>query len=150
MVDISRYTQFKLTNGEEIIAEIVDEPQGDDTNIVIRKAMSIYAIEDAASQGYRYYGFKPWMVFQLKSDYLQLLNYMHIVGEGKPDISLFGEYQKALDSELLSEKERRAQVDDYYEALKQRLSDLVDEEMLDDDSASEGNVVTLFDKNKLH
>ena len=150
-MDSSRYTQFKLTSGEEIIAEIVDEPEGDDSNIVIRNAMEIYSVTQGSTQGYRYYGFKPWMTFQMKSDYLQLLNFHHIVGEAKPDITLFSEYQKALDNELLSEEEQQNRVDEYYEALKKRLSEMVETELDSDGGDDDNNVVSLFkDKSKLH
>ena len=91
------YTQFKLSSGEEIIAEVIDEPEGDDYNIVIRRAMIIHKVED--KQNIRYYSFRPWMTYQLDKDYLQLLNYNHIIGEAKPDELLLEQYMKALGFE---------------------------------------------------
>ena len=69
------HRQFKLSNGDELIAEIVDEPnQDDEVNLVVRDAMQISRVDDR-EEGYRYYMFKPWMTYQIKEGYFQLLNY---------------------------------------------------------------------------
>lgn len=49
------HRQFKLSNGDELIAEIVDEPnQDDEVNLVVRDAMQISRVDDR-EEGYRYY-----------------------------------------------------------------------------------------------
>ena len=50
-------------------------------------------------EGYRYYGFRPWMVFQNKSEQLQLINFTQIAGEAKPDKTLLAHYLKAIAEE---------------------------------------------------
>ena len=47
------YTQFKLANGDEIVAQVVQEPEGDDYNVVIRNAMMVVRSE-ALRDGFRY------------------------------------------------------------------------------------------------
>mgnify|MGYP000648413310 CR=1 FL=1 len=92
---MTSFTQFKLSNGDEIIVNVIQEPEGEDINIVIKDAMMIVRSEEVDS-GFRYYSLRPWMSFQLNSDYFQLLNYSHIVGEAKPDKQLVIQYEKAI------------------------------------------------------
>ena len=71
---MTSFTQFKLSNGDEIIAKVIQEPEGDDINLVVKDAMMIVRSEEV-DMGYRYYSLRPWMSFQLNTDYFQLLNY---------------------------------------------------------------------------
>lgn len=136
------YTQFKLSSGDEIIAEVIDEPEGDDYNIVIRRAMVINKTED--KNNIRYYSFRPWMTYQLDKDYLQLLNYNHIIGEAKPDELLLEQYMKALGFE------RKA--DDVVARDAEELKTLIKlvKAGLHDGDSSANNVISLFDRDKLH
>ena len=92
------YIQFRLSNGDEIVAQVIQEPTGEDINIVVKNAMMIIRAENIA-QGIRYYSFRPWMSYQLNDDYFQLLNFNHIIGEAKPDADLLEQYKKALTLE---------------------------------------------------
>ena len=92
------YIQFRLSNGDEIVAQVIQEPTGEDINIVVKNAMLIIRAENIA-QGIRYYSFRPWMSYQLNDDYFQLLNFNHIIGEAKPDADLLEQYKKALTLE---------------------------------------------------
>lgn len=136
------YTQFKLSSGEEIIAEVIDEPEGDDYNIVIRRAMIIHKVED--KQNIRYYSFRPWMTYQLDKDYLQLLNYNHIIGEAKPDELLLEQYMKALGFETKGDDVVARDAEELKALIK-----MVKSGMHDGDSA-DNNVISLFDRDKLH
>ena len=94
------YIHFKLTSGEEVLCEIVSEPEGEDMYVVVRNAMKVSCQEHMVNgEGYRYYGFRPWMVFQNKSDQLQLINFTQIAGEAKPDKTLLAHYLKAIAEE---------------------------------------------------
>ena len=92
------YIQFRLSNGDEIVAQVIQEPTGEDINIVVKNAMMIIRAENIA-QGIRYYSFRPWMSYQLDDEYFQLLNFNHIIGEAKPDADLLEQYKKALTLE---------------------------------------------------
>ena len=146
---MSTYTQFRLSNGDEIIAEVIQEPEGDEINIVISNHLMIIRAENI-EEGFRYYSFRPWMSYQLNNDYLQLLNYGHIVGEARPDKALLHQYKKA----IVMEKDN---------ALANDLLDSSDAEGLellfkkiagggDPDSDAASNVIRLmdFDKGKMH
>ena len=140
---MTSFTQFKLSNGDEIIVNVLQEPEGEDINIVIKDAMMIVRSEEVDS-GFRYYSLRPWMSFQLNSDYFQLLNYSHIVGEAKPDKQLVIQYEKAIENEMGPTREDDEQE---IEMLKSLYRNATDEE---EDLDAEDNIVPLFDKDKLH
>ena len=139
---------FKLVNGDEILCEVLEEPSGEDLNLVIRNALKIVTV-DKHEQGYRYYSFRPWMVYQDRQDYFQLLNYNHIIGEAKPNHLLEEQYKVALDNEQQVADARESddgEEDTEYEEVKARLLKLLN----DGDSVdSESNIIYL-DKDKLH
>lgn len=141
------YIQFRLSNGDEIVAQVVEEPEGEDFNIVIKNAMMVIRTENIY-EGYRYYSFRPWMSFQLDDSYLQLLNYNHIIGEAKPDKVLLNQYIKALESER-NEPSKRMTEEDELDDLKRMVTKLriVTNDF---DSDHTGNVVPFFNKDKMH
>ena len=75
--------QFKLTNEEEIICEVVDWGTDENENIVVRRALKIHAMEDI-EQGMRYYTFKPWMSFEIDPDAIHMISPYHIIAESNP------------------------------------------------------------------
>lgn len=140
------HTQFRLSNGDEIIAQVVQEPEGDDVNIVVRNAMMITRTENLET-GYRYYSFRPWMSFQLNDEYLQLLNYSHIVGEAKPSKVLLEQYLKSIESQA-----EQGDISSHYDSddaitIQRILHKL---QQADNDDSDNSNVVPLFNKDKLH
>ena len=58
--------QFKLASGDEIICEVVQWNMDEETEIVVRKAMKL-VMGETEGGNYRYYSFRPWMVYQEKS-----------------------------------------------------------------------------------
>jgi hypothetical protein len=140
------HTQFRLSNGDEIIAQVVQEPDGDDVNIVVRNAMMITRTENLET-GYRYYSFRPWMSFQLNDEYLQLLNYSHIVGEAKPSKVLLEQYLKSIESQAEEGDISSPYDSDDAITIQRILHKLQQADNADSDS---NNVVPLFNKDKLH
>ena len=137
------HIQFKLTNGDEIIAQVVSEPEGEDANIVVKNAMMITRTEDNI-EGYRYYSLRPWMAFQLNDDMFQLLNFSHILGEAKPADVLLDQYNKSIEAEYGEPPVDRDSKEEI-EMLKKAFGyGDGDEDPLD------GKVISLFDKSKLH
>ena len=138
---MSGYIQFKLSTGDEIICQVVEDPGEDDVNIVVRNALTVYKVESA--EGMRYYTFRPWMTYQIVEGYYQLINFTHIVGEAKPDPLLLEQYSKALKIELQREAEYTQKLEEKYQEILAKL------EEQDSDRLSD-NIVNLFDKDKLH
>lgn len=139
---MSAYTQFKLTNGDEIVAQIVQEPEGEDYNIVVKNVMMVVRSEHLR-EGFRYYSFRPWMSFQLNDDYFQLLNFNQIIGEAKPSKVLLDQYFKAIESEAAVETGN----DEEELTNIRRIVANMNNDLLDSD---EDNVISLFDKDKMH
>jgi hypothetical protein len=75
--------QFKLSNNEEIICEVVEWNDDETDTIVIRKALRIHALDDV-DVSMRYYTFKPWIMMNNDPDTLHIINSMHIVSESTP------------------------------------------------------------------
>ena len=132
--------QFKLTNGDEILCEVIQEPIDDEINLIVRNAMKIITI-DRHEEGYRFYSFRPWMVYQDREDHLQLINYTHIVGEAKPHKQLYDQYKLAIEQERKLTSGRDG--DDSTEDDRQKFYESLEEAELD-------NVIKFKDKDKLH
>ena len=75
--------QFKLSNNEEIICEVVEWNDEETDTIVIRKALRIHALDDTDAS-MRYYTFKPWIMMSTDPDTLHIVNAAHIVSESTP------------------------------------------------------------------
>lgn len=136
--------QFKLTSGDEIICEVLQEPEGEDPNLVVRNAMKIYTFENP--EGTRFYSFRPWMTYQDSKECMQLLNYAHIVGEAKPAEALVIQYQAAAAIENTKAEERDAAIE---EAVELTLVKCGMTNGFDSDNIV-NNVVIPFDRNKLN
>ena len=90
------YKQFKLTNGEEMVCELVASGDEDSTaDVIIRRCMKIVVTDDL-EDNVRYYTLKPWMSFMDDTQELVALNSVHIVGECKPSETIMIHYAAAL------------------------------------------------------
>jgi len=87
--------QFKLTNDEEIICEVVEWNDETTDNILVRKALKIVAI-DEKDQSMRYYTFKPWMMMSTDPLALHILNSYHIVSESAPSDAALGYFDEII------------------------------------------------------
>lgn len=121
--------QYKLTNGDELIAEVVEFIEEEDL-VITKNTMKIVSVDDHQN-GVRYYTFRPWMVYQDNEEYVQTIAYQHIVGEAKPNPLMLGQYNIALKKEIKNDD-----IPDY-------------DEYDDDDELTEDNVIK-FNKDKLH
>ena len=73
--------QFKMTNNDEIICEVVEDANTqEDGAIIVRKALRILTSEDYENN-IRYYSFKPLISFQDAFDELVVMNVGHIILE---------------------------------------------------------------------
>lgn len=141
--------QFKLATGDEIICEIIEWPAEDDeadVQLIVRNSYKIHSVESPI-EGTRYYTFRPWMVYQDSSEYLQIINVNHIVGEANPSPVIVGHYIKAVAAETESEEAVRSRIDSYMNAIKKALSPLTE---IVTDSSDPQNVIRFPDRSKLH
>lgn len=87
--------QFKLSNDDEVICEVVDNSAEDEGGILIRRAMKISVHEDYENN-VRYFSFKPFITFQDEIEELVVMNVGHIISETLPSRTLAIHYARAL------------------------------------------------------
>lgn len=152
--------QFKLTNDDEIICEVVEWDDDDSSSIIVRRALKIINVEDFA-KGVRFFAFRPWMLFNDNPDELQTINSGHIIGEMNPADKVIHKYMTsvlALSNDVnkkdfpLDEVAKAAEVldEDEFDEYMHSLS--LDEEITYDDSDgpfSDGDNIVKF-KPKMH
>jgi len=135
------FRQFKLTNGDEIICEIVQWPGDDEEDMIIRKAMQLKSYDDDG-RGIRYYNFKPWITMQEDTDGFLSLNYAHILAEVIPSDKMLKHFFEAVENSNLTPEEIQDKIDNYFAKLKKMAGEL------DSDFS---NVIEFNpDRNKLH
>lgn len=111
------FRQFKLTNGDEIICEIVQWPGDDEEDMIIRKAMQLKSYDDDG-RGIRYYNFKPWITMQEDTDGFLSLNYAHILAEVIPSDKMLKHFFEAVENSNLTPEEIQDKIDSYFEKLR--------------------------------
>lgn len=95
----SEIRQFKLTTGNELVCEVVEWPDEDDTDVIVRNVLEIVsgrAVSSLTPEGYSFYTFRPWMTMQEGDSILLTLNINHIVGEAIPSKKLVEYYLKVV------------------------------------------------------
>ena len=121
------FKQFKLTNGEELICELVASGDEDSTaDVIVRRAMKI-VVSDDLEENIRYYTLKPWMSFMDDTQELVALNSVHIVGEAKPSESMMMHYASGLADADKYNKVKQAGLS--LKEIEDKLKELTEEEM---------------------
>ena len=147
--------QFRLSNNDEIVADIIEVVEEGD--IVIRNVLKIFAAEDFEND-VRYYSFKPWISFQDDLEKISVLNVGHIIIENEPSEVLLEHYLSALAQIKkatrkatfdIEELQRESQgMDD--DELRDFLRDKIDNWVMMTDSG-DGNVIAFRpSKDKMH
>ena len=129
--------QFKLTNSDEIICEVVKWT--DEGDVIVQSAMRIVQGEDPM-RGVRFYFFRPFMVFQ--EGLPQRINASHIIAEADPTEEMMEHYAGAINDEMNRKNERVSITEDNISDYKQKILDLFNQ---DDDT-----LASLTDKKLVH
>ena len=82
--------QLKLSTGEEVICEIVED---DDFEVVVKDALKMVS---KVQDGYKFYTFKNFMIYQDRPDCLQIVRADHIVSYAVPPRDLIAEWETGL------------------------------------------------------
>ena len=153
----TRIKQFKLTNNDEIICEVVEwnEPDTHDASIIVRSCMKVILMEDF-SRGVRFYAFRPWFSFDHDPSTLQILNASHVLGESNPSIELLKHYAKSLMT--MKEQVGLKKVDLNMDSVADKLENMDNDkfqrfmdDMIYGDSNDPSNIIPFpVDKSKLH
>ena len=140
--------QFKLTSGEEIIAEVLEWPENPAEDIVLRHAYQLTF--DFSSQGVQKMGLKPWMMFQEGHRDFILMTFRQIVATAKPTRYFVKEYQWAKSQNHFIQKERK----EYYDGVDANTDRLLKEALekisnLDSDSLR-SNIIPFPHNKNIH
>ncbi len=86
--------QFKLSNGSEVVCEVMEWPTDDDNQMIARNAMTIINFE--YDGGDRMYAFRPFINFlEDENDYI-IINSDHIISVNRPRDYLIEQYNIAI------------------------------------------------------
>jgi len=159
--------QFKLTNNEEIICEVIEWNTGEDMmEIIVNKALRVIALEDY-QKGFRFFCFRPWMSFSDDPNTLQSVNASHIIVTTNPSPDILKHYKacvRALTHDVKNAKRSKktyANLDEIQHAiakmsdeemdsfLEQKYGAMVEDTYPSDDS-DKGNVIKFKPKNKTY
>ena len=162
MTDIK---QFKLTNNDEIICQVLQYDDADNAAMVVRGTMRIIAAEDY-TRGIRFYAFRPWMGFTDGPNELHTLNAVHIIGEMNPSDTLIDNYlqtiatvkkqfkKKDMPLDDIAQKVENMEEDEFNDFLdkylKENQVDLFDPEELNLDSDKGSNIIKFKPKGTMH
>lgn len=106
--------QFMLTSGEQIVCEVLEWPDEEVSEIVVRSVYKLVLQED---DDIRYYAFKPWMCFQDSAEQVMTINIQHVVGEANPAEEVLKYYMKAVSNQALTDDETEEQLNAYKKLL---------------------------------
>ena len=134
--------QFKLTNGDEIVCDVVEWPDVDDEHngLVVRNAYKIFMLNTLNPTENRYYQFRPWLVYQDNKEFFQIINADHIVAEATPADELLVHYYR-----IINDIDDEENIEDKIDKLKEILNEFISEN--DSDS---GNLIKFPGKRNLH
>lgn len=153
--------QLILTNGNQIICEVVDWPAEDDEDrsILIRNSIQILTFEKSLGPEGRIYAFRPWMAFQDEEGCIQTLSLDQVVSVAEPCLDVINMYMMEVYNMHVISQNRKEVIREYEESLNSRkieeiFANLQDQRLnkrMPDDS-DRSNVVSLFpnDPNKVH
>lgn len=158
MID-KAFKQFKMSNDDEIICEVLEWNNEENDAMVVRSVLKVVNVEDF-EKGIRFYAFRPWMIFIDDPEELHTINSHHIISEVNPSSDIIKQYTKAVmelrENIKLKKKKPSASLDD----VSQKMMDMDDEEfdmyldelteMANQDSDMPENVVKFKPKGTFH
>lgn len=95
--------QFKLSSGEEIVTLVVEWPDEDSLDIVVRNPLKVHSM--MGPDGNFYHQLKPFMLYQFAEDNLMILNAGTIIAEGNPNKIVTKQYDRVMKDLLKKDEE---------------------------------------------
>lgn len=97
---------LKLTTGDELLCEVLSD---DEFEVPVRNALRLVSkIQD----GYKFYTFKNFMVYQDRRESVQVIRTDHIVSYANPPEDLIDEWKRALE-EMYADREMEDGPDEF-------------------------------------
>ena len=153
--------QFKLTNNDEVICEVLEWDSADNAAILVKGALRILNFDDF-SKGVRLFAFRPWMGMQDDPDIFLTINAAHIVGEVSPSENIIKHYSKTVSAikKMIEEKKYpNLDMDKVLEEIPEDATDEEFDEILEDIireengptfDSSGGNIIKFKPKGTVH
>ena len=123
-----------MTNGEEIICQVMEWPEESDTDYIVNNALLV--MQTIVNESHTKYMFKPWFTMAERSDQYISISKEHVVACVKPNDSLQTEYKNA-KKEMYNRARSRTSVpalEDFekmqkqqYDQLQKEIMSLIDE-----------------------
>ena len=154
----TNFKQFKLINGDEIVADVIDS---EDDILIIRAPMRIVELENM-HEGYTYFSLRPFVAFQDNLDTLHLLNTTSIVLESSPSSSIMKHYANSVvkmnrflkDGKTLEDLEAMSddEIREYMENLLDKYGEDISKDVeIDEEKEKLGpNVIKFNPKDTMH
>jgi hypothetical protein len=135
--------QFVLTNGQEIVCDVIEWAEEDFAEIVVRNCMEIVWVHN---NDQRIYMFKPWMHYQETHEDLIIINSDHIISTAEPMEYLVYQYDVAVKDMNESGDFRKVEYSHERKKKYQRLADYLMElskkdEIGNSDSDKPSNII---------
>jgi hypothetical protein len=102
--------QFKLTNDDEIICEVLEWDTEENSAMIMRAPLRLIQGEDV-EKGIRFFAFRPWMGFADNPELLHTVNASHIIGEVTPSESLLKHYASTIEKLLKFQSIKKTDLD---------------------------------------
>jgi len=122
--------QLKLTCGSEIVCQVIEWPEPNDNQMIVRNALSIINFDTEDND--RVYMFVPWLHFaEGEKDYV-VINSDHVMASSKPNSYLRDQYKIAvLETNTASkqrEEDHRRRKEEGIKKLEEAMSRVLDQD----------------------
>ena len=91
-IDLYEVKHLKLSTGEEVLAEIIEETEYD---LVVKRALRLQT--DIANDRTRYHSFRPFMTYQDDPESYSLIKTLHVVAITYPAPAMLKQYQASVN-----------------------------------------------------
>ncbi len=121
-IDLYEVKHLKLSTGEEVLAEIIEETEYD---LVVKRALRLQT--DVANDRTRYHSFRPFMTYQDDPEIYSLIKTLHVVAITYPAPAMLRQYQASVNEVEKVRAEMEEETNEQLEKLMKQMEDNVQE-----------------------
>lgn len=121
-IDLYEVKHLKLSTGEEVLAEIIEETEYD---LVVKRALRLQT--DIANDRTRYHSFRPFMTYQDDPEIYSLIKTLHVVAITYPAPAMLRQYQASVNEVEKVRAEMEEETNEQLEKLMKQMEDNVQE-----------------------
>lgn len=96
---------FKMTNGEEVICQVVDWAEDSEDDYIVRNSLCV--VQKTISDNQTRYMFKPWFTMVERTDQYICIAKEHIIACTIPSSILYTEYRRAVNEMISSSRKKK-------------------------------------------